>query len=124
MDLPYSIRKTSRKSVLHCFPNDLAGAGSAADSVHCRGLILHHLIKNRFRRSASSVFVLQKFNAFQLVILDGDLNPCPDNTCVTRTFIDAVFCLCQVDFIKGKDGNLPIIVADGFVRCCPREPLI
>ena len=102
-------------------PDDLTGAGCAADGIYCRGLILHHLIKNRFRRSASSIFVLQKFNAFQLVISNSDLNPYPDNASVALTFIYAVFYLCQVDFIKGESGHLRFIVTDEFEVESARE---
>ena len=109
-----SPRKTCRKGILHRFPNDLTGAGCAADSIHCRTLRAHHLIKNRFRRGASSVFVLQKLNAFQPVIPDSDPNPCPDNTGVAPAFIYAVFYLYQVDFIKGESTHLRFIISDGF----------
>ena len=53
-----SPRKTCRKGILHRFPNDLTGAGCAADGIHRSSLVLQHLVKNRFRRSPSSVFVL------------------------------------------------------------------
>ncbi len=113
LGLSHLIWKSLCYSVLHGFANDLTGAGSTADGIHRRGLLLHHLTKNCFRRSTSSVFMFQKFNAFQPVIPDSDPNRCPDNASVTLTFIDAVFYLCQVDFIKGKRVHLHLIVTDG-----------
>ena len=114
LSFPCSIQEALRKGVLHRFSNDLTGAGRAADGIHRRGLLLYHLVKNRFRRSTSSVFMFQKFNAFQPVIPDSDLNPCPDNASITLTFIDSVFYLFQVDCIKGKRVHLRLIVTDGF----------
>ena len=76
--------------------------------------MLQHPLKNDFCRCTFSVFVLQKLYALQPVIPDSHLNPCPDNAGVALPFLYAVWCLRQVDFIKGKRVHLRLIVTDGF----------